>query len=228
MDLGQSNNNNNNGGVGGSYHYGASNPFIVFQPSNLFTFISNFSPIIVATFVLAMSFYGPTPSFKGLIYLAFLIAGSFLRNYIYQAADWMPVSKQPNNNSCNFVRYSKFCNTTFSLFVLAFTIVYLSIPMFQRNSVNIVVFALLVFYLLIDIGNKILRGCIKMQTDIPYVLLELSFGSLFATMIVMLMQLGGSDKYLFYTDLQNNGVVCSRPKKQTMKCSVYKNGQLVQ
>ena len=223
MDMNQSGSNSG----GGSYNYAPTTPFIVFQPSNLFTFMSNFSPIIVATFVLAMSFYGTSPSFKGLIYLAFLVAVAFLRNYIYQAADWMPISKQPYN-SCNVVRYSKFCNTTFSLFVLAFTIVYLSIPMFQRNSVNIPIFALLVFYLCIDLGNKIFRGCIKTRSDIPYVLLDLSVGSLFATLIVMLMQLGGSDKYLFYTDLRNNGVVCNRPKKQTMKCSVYKNGQLVQ
>ena len=221
--MDQSSYNSNNGG---GYKYGPNTPFVVFQPGNLFTFLSNFSPIIVATFVLAMSFYGPTPNFKGLIYLAFLIAVSFFRNFIYQSADWMPIYKQPMN-SCNFVRYSIFCNTTFSLFVLAFTITYLSIPMFQSNSINVVVFSLLIFYLCIDIGNKILRGCIKIQTDVPYILLELSFGSLFATMIVMLMQLGGSSKFLFYTDLQNNGVVCSRPKKQTMKCSVYKNGQLV-
>jgi hypothetical protein len=100
--------------------------------------------------------------------------------------------------------------------------------MFQKNSVNIVVFSLLILYLLIDIGNKIIRGCLNFDTDIPYVLLDISSGSLAATLIVMLLQLGGSEKYLFYTDLQNNGVVCSRPKKQTLKCAVYKNGKLVQ
>ena len=156
---------------GNNNHYGPSKPYIIFQPANLFTFLSNFSPVIIATFVLAMSFYGPTPTFKGLIYLAFLIAVSFFRNYAYQAADLLPINRQPNNNGCNFVRYSKFCNATFSIFVTAFTIVYLSIPMFQKNSVNIVVFALLIFYLFIDIGNKVLRGCINPNSDIPYVIL---------------------------------------------------------
>ena len=131
------------------------------------------------------------------------------------------------NNKCNFIRYSKFCNTTFSIFVLAFTITYLAIPMFQRSSINIAIFSLLLFYLFIDIGNKVLRGCIDINLDMPYLLLDLCIGTLFATTIVMLMQLGGSDKYLFFSDLQNNSVVCSRPKKQTLKCAVYKNGQLV-
>ena len=203
--------------------YGPSTPYMILQPANIFTFLSNFSPVIITTFVLAMSFYGPTPTFKGLIYLAFLIGVSFLRNYSYQAADLNPIK----NDSCNFVRYSKFCNTTFSIFVTTFTIIYLAVPMFERNSVNVVVFALLIFYLFIDIGNKVYRGCIDPNSDYPFLLMDMIFGSLSSLLIVKIMQLSGSEKYLFYTDLQNNGVVCSRPKKQTMKCAVYKNGKLL-
>jgi len=203
--------------------YGPSTPYMILQPANIFTFLSNFSPVIITTFVLAMSFCGTTPTFKGLIYIAFLVGVSFLRNYSYQAADLNPIK----NNSCNFVRYSKFCNTTFSIFVTTFTIIYLAVPMFERNSVNVVVFALLIFYLFIDIGNKVYRGCIDPNSDYPFLLMDMIFGSLSSLLIVKIMQLSGSEKYLFYTDLQNNGVVCSRPKKQTMKCAVYKNGKLL-
>ena len=198
-------------------------PLMLFQPFNIIVFLSFYSPLIISICMVSLSFV--FQNFKGLVYLGYLIGVCVVRNYVYMLSGAKPIEN--DRTICSSIQYSKYGNGTFSSFVLAFTITYLSIPMFQSNSINVVVFSLLIFYLCIDIGNKILRGCIKIQTDVPYILLELSFGSLFATMIVMLMQLGGSSKFLFYTDLQNNGVVCSRPKKQTMKCSVYKNGQLV-
>ena len=33
---------------------------------------------------------------------------------------------------------------------------------------------------------------------------------------------------LFYDDLMSNRVACSRPTEQKFKCSVYKNGELLQ
>ena len=37
----------------------------------------------------------------------------------------------------------------------------------------------------------------------------------------------GYDSLLYFDELQSNAVRCSRPEKQTFKCSVYKNGQLI-
>jgi len=48
-----------------------------------------------------------------------------------------------------------------------------------------------------------------------------------ATIIVILMYTGGSGNYLFYNETSGNNTVCSMPSKQTFKCSVYKNGELI-
>ena len=51
-----------------------------------------------------------------------------------------------------------------------------------------------------------------------------------AGIIIMLMYVGGSGNYLFYnetTTSTGSGQVCSMPSKQTFKCQVYKNGELV-
>ena len=37
----------------------------------------------------------------------------------------------------------------------------------------------------------------------------------------------GHDSLLFFDEVASNNVVCSRPAKQTFKCSVYKNGELI-
>ena len=41
------------------------------------------------------------------------------------------------------------------------------------------------------------------------------------------MYTDNSSKYLFLNETQSNKDVCSMPKKQTFKCSVYKNGELI-
>jgi len=208
---------------GSQFKYGPPKPYAIFQPGNLFIYLSNFSPIIVAVFVLTISFAGDTPSFKGLVYLAFLIACTFFRNYAYKAGNLSPIKK----DTCNFIQYSGFANTTFSIFIMSFTIAYLFVPMFQTNSINYIIVAILIFYFVLDVGNKVVQGCINFDVDGPYVLLDMVVGFFMASVIVMAMQLGGSDKFLFYTEMIDNKLVCKKPTSQTMKCAVYRNGELL-
>jgi len=37
----------------------------------------------------------------------------------------------------------------------------------------------------------------------------------------------GKDSLLYFDEMASNNVICSRPAKQTFKCSVYKNGELI-
>ena len=43
----------------------------------------------------------------------------------------------------------------------------------------------------------------------------------------MLFYMTGHADLLYFNDLISNNVICSRPQKQTFKCSIYKNGELV-
>ena len=42
-----------------------------------------------------------------------------------------------------------------------------------------------------------------------------------------IFQTAGYDSLLYFNELASNNVQCSKPSKQTFKCSVYKNGELV-
>ena len=48
-----------------------------------------------------------------------------------------------------------------------------------------------------------------------------------AALILSFMYAGGSSKYLFFNEVSSNKEMCSQPNKQTFKCSVYKNGELI-
>lgn len=195
-------------------------PVLLFQPYNMLVFSSFFSPIILVIIILSTSFI--FQNFKGFIFLGFLLGISLVRNLVYLYNNAKP---QVNDNTvCSSIQYTSYGNTTFSSFVFAFTIMYICLPMFINSDINYWVFSGLITYFIFDTFIKIYKKCIgKMSELFINVLLGLASSAL----IVSLMYSGGSSKYLFFNEISSNRDVCSMPRKQTFKCSVYKNGELV-
>ena len=201
---------------------GVSNtPLILFQPFNIVVFLSFFSPIIIAFSMVFMSFI--FQNFKGFIFLGFLLGCCFVRAYIYALNGYDPV--KDDNTICNSIQYAKYGNSTFSSFVLSFTIMYLFLPMFSNGGVNFWIVASLLSYFFIDLFIKFFKKCVTNMNDL---FLNILMGLVSAAIIVSLMYAGGSGNYLFYNETtSSNGQVCSMPSKQTFRCQVYKNGELV-
>lgn len=195
-------------------------PLYLFQPMNLVVFSSFFSPFILAAGITSLSFI--FQNFKGLIYLGFLVGCCFVRSYVYMMSGSNPSVN--DKTICSTVQYTKYGNPTFSAFVFAFSIMYLSIPMFSNGSVNFWVFISLITYFFLDMFIKIYKKCILQMSDL---FLNVLLGAASATLIVTLMYAGGSGKYLFFNEVSSNKEMCYQPSKQTFKCSVFKDGQLV-
>jgi len=201
------------GGVGDS-------PLQLFQPMNIVVFLSFFSPIIVATSITSMSFI--FQNFKGLIYLGFLIGCCIVRNFVYMFAGSQPISY--DRTICTSIQYSKYGNPTFSAFVFAFTIMYLSFPMFSNGTINFWVFISMIVYFFMDMFIKLYKKCIIQTGDL---FLNVLLGAASAALIVTLMYSGGSGKYLFFNEVSSDKEVCYQPSKQTFKCQMYKNGEMI-
>ena len=197
-------------------------PLELFQPMNFVVFFSFFSPIILATSITSMSFI--FQNFKGLIYLGFLIACCIIRNYVYMINGASPVIN--DRTICTSVQYSKYGNPTFSAFVFAFTIMYLSIPMFSNGAPNFWVFISLIAYFLVDMFIKFYKECV-VYVQMGDLFLNVLLGLASAALIVTLMYSGGSGKYLFFNEVSSNKEICYQPKEQTFKCQVFKDGTLV-
>lgn len=195
-------------------------PLQLFQPMNLFVFFSFFSPIILATSITSMSFI--FQNFKGLIYLGFLIGCCILRNYIYMMTGSQPIVN--DRTICTSIQYSKYGNPTFSAFVFAFTIMYLSMPMFSNGVVNYWIFISLISYFFLDIFIKIHKKCVIQMGDL---FLNVLLGLASSALILTLMYAGGSGKYLFFNEMSSNKEICYQPSKQTFKCSMYRDGTLI-
>jgi hypothetical protein len=42
------------------------------------------------------------------------------------------------------------------------------------------------------------------------------------------LKVSGGEKFLYFNELSSNNTVCEKPSKQTFKCSVFKNGKIIQ
>ena len=96
--------------------------------------------------------------------------------------------------------------------------------MFSNGAPNFWVFSVLLVYFFLDLFIKIYKNCIVKMGDL---FLNILLGLASSALIVSLMYAGGSGKYLFFNEVSSNKEICSQPKKQTFKCSLYKNGELV-
>jgi hypothetical protein len=195
-------------------------PLQMFQPFNVVVFLSFFSPILLATSIASLSFI--FQNFKGLIYLGFLLGCCVIRNYAYFMAGARPIAN--DGTICTSVQYSQYGNPTFSAFVFAFTLMYLSFPMFSNGAVNYWVFVSLLVYFFLDMFIKIHKRCVVHMGDL---FLNVLLGGASAALLVTLMYVGGSGKYLFFNETSSDKDMCYQPSKQTFKCKMYKNGELI-
>jgi hypothetical protein len=195
-------------------------PLQFFQPMNIIVWFSFFSPVILATSITSLSFI--FQNFKGLIYLGFLIGCCVVRSYVYMIAGANPIVN--DRTICTSIQYSKYGNPTFSAFVFAFTIMYLSLPMFSNGSVNFWIFISLIAYFFLDIFIKIYKKCVIQMGDL---FLNVLLGASSAALIACIMYAGGFGKYLFFNEVSSDKEMCYQPSTQTFKCSLFSNGELV-
>ena len=195
-------------------------PLLFFQPFNIIIWLSFFSPIILSIVMLSLSFV--FQNFKGFIFLGYLLGVCLIRNYVYvlNGAETL----KADNTICSSIQYSKYGNPTFSAFVFAFTIMYISFPMFSNGEVNFWIFGGLLAYFFLDIFIKIYKKCAVKTGDL---FLNVLLGLSSSALIVTLMYAGGSSKFLFFNETSSTKEVCSVPSKQMFRCSVFQGGELI-
>tara|TARA_B110000858_G_scaffold189145_1_gene235531 strand:- start:3825 stop:4349 length:525 start_codon:yes stop_codon:yes gene_type:complete len=104
-----------------------------------------------------------------------------------------------------------------------FTLIYLSIPMFVNNNINI---GVIVFFLIMYISSIIGKG--KLNANVNNIIIGSVTGVIWSILYYMLLLSSvETKKYLYYHDFDSNKVACSRPSKTKFKCDVYKNGELI-
>lgn len=190
--------------------------------SNILEFFSIISPTLLVFFLFMSSLFNK--NLKGLVFICGVLICSVI-NIIFMNLIGSP-RDEDEAHSCTLFdipSVSNFNSPYPSSLIISFTIAYLILPMKYNNQMNYGVLAFLLSLLAIDTLTKVQNKC----TTYPGSILGSLVGFLFGALWYILFHGLGFDSLLYFDELRSDNVVCSRPTKQTFKCSVYKNGQLI-
>jgi hypothetical protein len=191
--------------------------------TNLFQFISAILPLLLTFFMVMISIFNQ--DLKGMVYLAGILITSVLNIFLLNIIK----SKKDENSaaSCNLFNLpfnlSNYNVPALNSVLISFTIAYLILPMRASNQMNYVLIAALLSIFAIDGISKIMNKC----TTIVGVIIGLLTGFLFGSLWYTLFHSTGYNSLLYFDQVVSNKVYCSRPKNQSFKCAVYKNGELI-
>ena len=192
--------------------------------SNIVQFFSIFAPLFLGTFLVLVSVFNQ--NIKGLIYLGGVLIASVI-NYVVS----MTIGSEPvpgEGSICNLVEFPLIPNRynvpNYNSMFIAFTLMYLLLPMLTNSQVNLWIIGTIVSIFAIDAYVKLQYSCTVPRGITIGGIVGAALGSLW----YFLFKFTDMQSLLFFNDLTSNNVVCNRPKNQTFKCSVYKNGQVIQ
>ena len=191
--------------------------------SNLLYFFATVSPLLLGFFLVMISIFNQ--DIKGIVYLAGVLVASLINLFVLNLIK--SPSSPDKSPTCDLIDFpfnlNQYNSPAFNSMFIAFTIAYLILPMKYNNQMNYAVLGALLGLFALDAFTKIINKCTTMAGSLLGALIGLVLGGAWFT----LFHVSGNDSLLYFNEFSSNNVVCSRPEKQTFKCSVYKNGQLI-
>lgn len=189
--------------------------------TNLLELIGSLYPLFIISFLVIASLFNFN-ILKGITYLS---------GIVLCFTTWILVGKLFNKNrpdsaslTCNLLSIpGNYLIPNLPIMISFFTLSYLIIPMIESSMINPAVIASLTVLSSINVFYQLNNSC----TDNIGVLISVIIGLLLGSFWFILFWVSGKRDLLFYNELMSNNVVCSRPKKQTFKCNVYKNGEII-
>jgi len=193
--------------------------------------LSFYAPIFITVSIMLFSLFSSAIG-KGLFYLFWIFVSTAVRIIIMYALKDDKKGKGNGNDICSNGVYLPFITSTYSVFILSFTLCYFLIPMIilgfsnKGLTINYGVIGFFIAYMMLDIMTKLGAGCIDDVFSGP-VMYDLLAGSVLGAVISGTINATKLNSMLFINEMLSNNQVCSKPTKQQFKCSVYKNGEIV-
>jgi hypothetical protein len=185
------------------------------------------SPIFVTFFFLMLSLCNY--DFKGLVWLACVLCGMVLVFGVQLVLSRSMGQNQPDAKCLShtlhvpLIHLMKYSNPCMSSFFFAFTLFYLIMPMQANKSWNMFAISGFILLLISDSVVQFRLSCAK----IGEIALGVIIGAFYGWACYLVLKTMNLEKLMYYTMGSSNNVYCSKPKEQSFKCSVYKNGQLI-
>ena len=191
--------------------------------SNLLQFFAAISPILLAFCLVMISIFNS--DIKGMVYLGGVLIASLINLFIMNTLKVKSQTLVPP--SCNLIDFpfnlNEYVSPAFNSMFIAFTLAYLYLPMQYISGINYPVLMFVTGLLVLDAVTKLMGGC----TTFSGVALGGLVGFVLGIIWFILFYSTGHNDLLFFNIEASNNVICSRPSKQTFKCRIYRNGELI-
>lgn len=196
-----------------------------FNIENFVEFIAAISSIFIATFFILISIFNQ--DIKAFIYLAgvfftYIICGLVFSPFLQSL---IPDLSQ-RSFVCDIVQFP-FANSvsepSLNQLFLGFTSAYIVTPMLMYDQLNYGVVIFMIFLLFFDGFYRKKYNCNSMIGIVAGALIGIAGGIGW----YYLLYTQGFESMLYFGETLSNNAVCSRPSRQTFRCDVYKNGQLI-
>lgn len=179
-------------------------------------------PLFIAVFMVMTSLFNK--DVKGIVWLGCAILGVVFTHGISKFFDNTPLAGcKPKSTTELLSSFKSYTNLSTSSFFIAFTLVYLLLPMQHNNDWNYYVILGFLSIYLSDVVMRKEHFCVSNLGIFSGTLL----GAMFSLLCYTIIRTAGGDKLLYFNTVSSNNIYCSKPKKQTFKCYVYKNGEIV-
>jgi len=185
------------------------------------------SPVFIGSFMLMTSMFNA--DVKAFIWLFLSIVGIVLILLLQQTSLFYEETPAyaPGDNCADplIPLFTNFPRLSVSTFFIVFTLTYLIQPMMMNKDWN--------YYVVVGfLGILIMDTMVKFQlfpncTKKTGILVGVFLGAMYSILCYNIILVAGGDKLLYFNTVSSNNVYCSKPKKQTFKCYVYKNGNIV-
>jgi hypothetical protein len=187
---------------------------------DLIEVIVYYSPVILSFCILIISVFYQT--YRGLVFFIFVTFFGMIRKFL--SSSLAGNSKTLNEKSCSTFKMFQSNNTDgFIIFFVTFVTGYILAPMFIYNIYNVYVIAFLGIYLVVVVIYNHRDECSSLTTSICNII----YGIVSVILSVIMLVSVGLSGTLFNEDLASDATICSMPSKQSFKCTVYKNGEII-
>ena len=184
---------------------------------------SFYSGIAITFSILLLSISMASPM-KGVFYVTWVLISTITRLAVLMMTSDGLFSSDKCKKGGLPGNLSKYDGGRNSIYILCFTLFYVCFPMFITNNVNWYLLWLILSCITFDCIIKYTSGCVT--SSIP-IIGEIVGGSMYGLFVSGIMYYLGLSRFLFANNLGSNKEICSMPKKQTFRCSLYKNGEII-
>jgi hypothetical protein len=193
---------------------------------NIYTFFSSLAPLYISAYLLISSISNGDVGKSGM-FIAGLVLVLFIHSVIAMTINQKFEDKFGSSKyklECNFVQLpylSDYMVPNLNSTLLAFIFTYLVMPMQTYNSYNVVLLTIIAVFFGINAFSKVLHGCTSMVGILISSVIGFIIGFAWYSIV-----LTSNPKLLFFGS-DGGEPICSRPSKQTFKCKVYRNGEVI-